>query len=123
MYTIVMIFSEIKYYIKNEGEDGKVNGNPTSLSFSCILLILFLVLLILVFISWRKIKDKTKIDDSWKTKELYHGMRAVSKKCSDELRSNENDEAHKENNQRMEAYRQVVEENKAENEDENIDEG
>ena len=114
MFTALMIFSEIKYFIKYEDEDGKENGNPTSLSLSCILLILFLFLLVLVFISWCKIKNKIEIESSWKAKELYQGIRAVSTKC---LEDKEKVDTHKETNQRMDVYRQESKDNEVEKED------
>ena len=71
MYTMIMIVSEIKYYIINDDEDGKARGNITSLSISCVILVSFMVLSSVVFISWMKVKGKIKIDGSCKTKELY----------------------------------------------------
>ena len=119
MFTALMIFSEIKYFIEYEDENGKENGNPTSLSLSCILLILFLFLLVLVFISWWKIKNKIEIESSWKTKELYQGIRVVSIKC---LEDKENVDTHKETNPRMDVYRQESKDNEVEKEDDDADE-
>ena len=118
MFTTLMIFSEIKYYIKYEDEDGKDNGNPTSLSLSCLLLIFVLFLSVLVFISWRKAKGKMKIRNSWKTKELYQGILGVPKKSLGSNENRENDETGKEINQRMDIYRHEIDDNEVEKEDE-----
>ena len=74
MFTVLMILSEIKYYIKNggddnfghqeEGEDQKVKGNSASLSISCILLTLPISFLVLVFISWKGSTKILKIDET-----------------------------------------------------------
>ena len=83
-----MILSEIKYYIKNkgdedfghekkEGEYEEPRGNYISLSISCVLLIFPILFLVFVFISWWKNKDSAKIDENCKTRELYSGILRV----------------------------------------------
>ena len=81
MFTMLMVFSEIKYYYKNEGEDNfghqkesssnEVRGNSVSLLISCIILFMLLSFVVLTFISWKTNKDTVIINETCKTRELY----------------------------------------------------
>ena len=81
MFTILMVFSEIKYYYKNQGEDNfghqkegnknEAKGNSISLLISCIILFMLLSFVVLTFISWKRNKDTINIDETCKTLELY----------------------------------------------------
>ena len=87
VFIILMILSEIKYYIqkdgddtfghRKEGEDEQSKGNYVSVSISCLLLILVLGFLVFVFISWKRNKDNIKIEQDCKTRELYNGILQV----------------------------------------------
>ena len=121
-----MIVSEVKYYIKNGGEDkfghdeeeegNNAKGNYVSLVFSCTLLILLLVFILLTFISWIRNKDKKEIDDNCKMREFYYGIRQPSNTCLHQTQHKEN-EAQNQENQRIEAYRQQNENNEDDKDD------
>ena len=91
MFTVLMILSEIKYYIKNGGDQNfghggtgkhqEPRGNYVSFSISCILLILPFLFLVLVFISWKKNKEVMRIDEKCKSRELYKGILQVNLQC------------------------------------------
>ena len=89
MLTVLMLVSEIKYYIKNngddtfghqqEGEDEQDKGNYVSFTISLILLLISCLFLFIAFISWMKIKDILIIGINCKTKEFYNGICKVPK--------------------------------------------
>ena len=72
LFTVLMLLSEIKYYIKNggsedfghheAGESKQVKGNYVSTTFSCLMLILPISFLALAYISWRRNKHKKSIE-------------------------------------------------------------
>ena len=87
MFTVLMLLSEIKYYIRNGGDDSfghqeqsggnKVKGNYASLSICCLLLVLPTLFLLLVFVSWRANRYELRIGNECRTRELYNGILKV----------------------------------------------
>ena len=85
-----MLASEIKYYIKNRGDqdfghkgrgrNNHIKGNYVSLIFSCIIYILLSLFLLLTFISWRRNKNTLEIGEDCKTREFYSGMCTAPKR-------------------------------------------
>ena len=98
MFTVLMIASEIKYYIKNGGDDDfghedgnheeQAKGNYASLIISCLIFILTFLFILLVYISWKRNKDSLEISEDCKTRELFKGM----VKAPEELLQQENEE-------------------------------
>ena len=98
MFTVLMIVSEIKYYIKNGGDDDfghedgnheeQAKGNYASLIISCLIFILTSLFLLLVYISWKRNKDSLEISEDLKTRELFK----VATKVPKELLQQENEE-------------------------------
>ena len=99
LFTVLMIASEIKFYIKNTGdedfghEDGnreeQVKGNYASLIITCLILILPCLFLLIVIISWKRNKESLEISEDCKTRELFKGL----EKVSEILIQEENDES------------------------------
>ena len=97
-----MLTSEIKYYIQNsgddnyghrqEGDDMHVKGNSVSLSISCIMSILPILFLILAFVSWLRIKENLTIDENYKAREFYSGIRGVPKRYLYQRREQQNNQ-------------------------------
>ena len=107
MLSFVMFFSEIKYYIKNggdqdfghgqEGQYEEPRGNYVSLSITCVLLVLPILFFILVCISWNYVKDIVKIESTYEMSHLYSGILEVPKQLLSQQTQNNQDENQDEN--------------------------
>ena len=133
-----MIISEIKYYIRNGGDEEdfghndtneQTKGNYVSLTISCLMLIMSFLFLILVFHSWLRQRRSLKIDERCMTYELYNGIRKVPKRCLYEMKEDktqkqktENEETHKQKDEDDEAHKQDDESKEAGNQDQGNDE-
>ena len=106
MLSFVMFFSEIKYYIKNggdqdfghgqEGQYEEPRGNYVSLSITCVLLVFPILFFISVCISWNYVKDIVKIESTYKMRHLYDGILKVPQQLRSQQVQNYQDESQSE---------------------------
>ena len=101
LFTVVMFASEVKYYIKNSGDEdfghqesgneNQVKGNYVSLIISCFIFVLLSLFMLLAFVSWMRNKNNVNISEDSITREFYNNICKLPEP-NQHVESQENDE-------------------------------